>query len=70
MNFCPKNVAGGEGCMVKKRYGNAVLTPNIKEDWFAYKNFHTGCSCFTLVLRCYTRDNESFIHLCISRRYT
>jgi len=34
-----------------------------------YKNFHTGPPCFTLVLRCYTRDNLSFIHLCCSRRY-
>jgi len=43
---------------------------NIKEDWLACQNFHTGFSCFTLVLRCYTRDTLSFIHLCCSRRYT
>jgi len=37
------------------------------KDGFVYKNFHTGSSCFTLVLRCYTRGNLSFIHLCCFR---
>ena len=59
----------GVGLLLKKRRGNAVPTPNIK-DRFAYKNFSIGSSCFTLVLRCYTRDNLTFIHLCFSRRYT
>jgi len=43
--------------------GNAVPTPNIKEDWFVYENFRTGSSCFTLVLRCYARDSLSFMLL-------
>jgi len=70
LNFCPKIVAGRQGCIPKKEVWNAVPTPNIKENRFACKNFHTGSSCFTLVLRCYTRDNLSFIHLCCSRCYT
>ena len=56
--------------VAQKEVWNAVPTPNIKENWFAYKNFYTGSSYFTLVLRCYTRDNLSFIHLCCSRRYS
>jgi len=69
--FVQKLLLACKGVLLKKRCGNAVPTPNIKEDWFVYKNFHTGSSCFTLVLRrCYTRDNLSFIHICCSRRYT
>ena len=71
--FVQKLLLAGRGALLKKEVWerrNAVPTPNIKEDWFAYKNFHTGFSCFTLVKRCYTRDNLSFIHLCFSRRYT
>jgi len=45
------------------RCGNAFPTPNMKEDRFAYKNFHTGSSCFTSVLWSYPRDNLSFILL-------
>jgi len=26
----------GRNVLLKKRCGNAVPTPNIKEDWFAY----------------------------------
>jgi len=68
--FVQKLLLAGRGVLLKKEVWNAVPTPNIKENWFAYKNFHTGSSCFTLVLRCYTRDNLSFIQLCCSRRYT
>ena len=56
LNFCPKTLLAGRNVLLKKRCGNAVSTPNIKEDWLAYKNFHTGSSCFTLALRCYTRE--------------
>jgi len=56
--------------IAKKEVWNAVPTTNIKENWFAYKNFYIWSSCFTLVLRCYTQDIFSFIHLCCSRRYT
>jgi len=68
--FIQNLLLAGRDVLLKKRCRNGVLTPNIKEDWFAYKNFHTWSSCFTLVLRCYTRDDLSFIHLCCSRRYT
>jgi len=68
--FVQKLLLAGRDVLLKERCGNGALTPNIKEDRFAYQNFHTGSSCFTLVLRCYTRDNLSFIHLCCSRRYT
>jgi len=67
--FVQKLLLAGRG-VAKKVVWNAVPTPIINENGFAYKNFHIGSSCFTLVLRCYTRDNLSFIHLCCSRRYT
>ena len=70
VELCPKIAAGRQGCIAKKEVWNAVLKPNTKQGWFACKNFYTWSSCFTLVLRCYTRDNLSFIHLCCSRRYS
>jgi len=60
--FVQRLLLAGMGVLLKKT--------NIKEDWFANKNYHTGSSCFTLALRCYTREKMSFIHLCCSRRYT
>jgi len=62
--------------MVKKEVWNAVPTPNTQEKLIRRQEFphwirlqdHT--SYFTLVLRCYTRDNFSFIHLCCSKRCT
>ena len=76
LNFCLKISAGRQGCIAEKEvwerrtHRNDVPTPNINEDWFAYKNFYAGSSCFTIVLRYYTRDNLSFTHLRSSRRYT
>jgi len=64
--FVQKLLPAGRGALLKQR--NVVPTRNKKEDWFVYENFHTGSSCFTLVLRCYTRNILSFIHLCFSRR--
>jgi len=55
-NFVQKLLLAGRGVLLKKRCGNAVPTTNIKKDWLTYKNFHTGTSCFTSVLWCYTRD--------------
>jgi len=42
-----KNCCWQAGVYCKKEVWNAVPTPNIKENWFAYKYFQTGSSCFT-----------------------
>ena len=42
--FVQKLLLAGRVVLLKTRCGNGVLTPNIKEDWFAYKNFHIGSS--------------------------
>jgi len=54
------------GCSAKKELWERRSTPIKKEDCTKYSsstqgafpnmNFHTGSSCFTVVLRCYTRD--------------
>jgi len=59
--FVQKLLLAGRG-VAKKEVWNAVPTTTTKENWFAYNNFYIGSSCFTLVLRCYTRDNLSFIY--------
>jgi len=54
--FVQKVLQAGGQALLQNRCGNDVPTSNIKEDWFAYKNFCAGSSCFPLVLRCCTRD--------------
>jgi len=47
--FVQKLLLAGRGVLLKRGVacGNDVPTP--KGDWFAYKNFHTGSSCFTVL---------------------
>jgi len=57
LNFCPKIVASRQECIAKKEvWERRSHTKHKGRLWFACKNYHTGSSCFTLALWCYTGE--------------
>jgi len=59
--FVEKLLLAGRDVLLKKRCGNGVSTFHTKHKGrlIRLQEFHTGPSCFTLVLRCYTKFGDA-----------